>query len=139
MLQIDFFSDYDVILVVQDIRPFFNNRSWLRDFGEILVSYWDPIHPMPDYGIEKVSNVIQYADGLHIDFNLWPVELMVQIAKASRLPDSLDDGYEILVDKDHLTDRLPTPTYQAYIPKPPTEVEYQKVVEDFFSDVPYVT
>ena len=58
--QVDVFSDYDVILVVRDIRPFFENRAWLQDFGQVLVSYWDPIQPKPDYDIEQVSNVIQY-------------------------------------------------------------------------------
>jgi aminoglycoside 6-adenylyltransferase len=136
--KVDIFSDYDVILVVKDIHPFFTDRKWLQDFGEALVTYWDPIHPIPEYGMEIVANVIQYADGLHIDFNLWPIELLRQIVKATRLPNGLDDGYTILVDKDHLTEGMAKPTYQAYIPKPPTEDEYHKVIEDFFSDVPYV-
>ncbi len=135
---VDVLSDYDVILVVLDIHPFFDDRSWLQDFGQVLVTYWDPIHPAPDYGIEQVGNVIQYTDGLHIDFTLWPVELMRQIAKARTLPADLDIGYAILVDKDHLTDGMPAPTYTAYIPIPPTEEVYLKVIEDFFSDVPYV-
>ncbi|HET9906527.1 MAG TPA: aminoglycoside 6-adenylyltransferase, partial [Anaerolineales bacterium] len=29
-------------------------------------------------------------------------------------------------------------TYKAYIPTPPTFAVYQKTIEDFFSDVPYV-
>jgi aminoglycoside 6-adenylyltransferase len=28
---VDIFSDYDVVLVVKDIRPFHENRSWLQD------------------------------------------------------------------------------------------------------------
>ncbi|MFA5874130.1 MAG: aminoglycoside 6-adenylyltransferase [Anaerolineales bacterium] len=135
---VDAFSDYDVVLVVLDIHPFFEDRSWLQDFGEVLVTYWDPIHPAPDYGIEQVANVVQYADGLKIDFTFWPVELLRRIAKAKMLPADLDVGYTVLVDKDHLTDEIPAPTYTAYIPKPPTEETYQKVVEDFFSDAPYV-
>ena len=42
------------------------------------------------------------------------------------------------MDKDHLTDDLQTPTYKAYIPTPPTEQVYQKTIEDFLSDPPYV-
>jgi len=108
---VDVFSDYDVILVVLDIHPFFEDRSWLQDFGQVLVAYWDPIHPAPDYGIEKVGNVIMYEDGLEIDFTLWPVELLRQIAEAPTLPADLDVGYAILVDKDHLTDGMKAPTY----------------------------
>ncbi len=30
------------------------------------------------------------------------------------------------------------PTYTAYIPRPPADETYQKVIQDFFSDAPYV-
>ena len=134
----DIFSDYDVVLIVQDIHPFFEDRSWLEDFGDVLVVYWDPIYTDPDYDIEKVANVTQYADGLKIDFTLWPVELLQKIAEAPTLLAELDAGYRVLIDKDHLTDRMQTPTYRAYIPVPPTNEVFQKTIEDFFSDAPYV-
>jgi aminoglycoside 6-adenylyltransferase len=134
----DDFSDYDVVLIVKDIHPFFDDRSWLEDFGEVLVAYWDPIHLDPDYSIEKVANVIQYTDGLKIDFTLWPVELLKQIVQAPVLQAELDAGYRVLLDKDHLTDDLQPPTYKAYIPTLPTNDVYQKTIEDFFSDAPYV-
>ena len=135
---VDVFSDYDVVLVVKNIRPFFEDRSWLADFGEVLVVYCDPIYSDPDYGIEKFANVTQYADGLKIDFTLWPVELMRRIVQAPLLQAELDAGYLVLMDKDHLTDDLQPPTYRAYIPTPPTEQVYQKTIEDFLSDPPYV-
>lgn len=135
---VDAFSDYDIVLVVSDIHPFVADRSWLQDFGPLLVVYWDPIHPAPGYGIEQVANVTQYADGLKIDFTLWPVELLQQIAVAPLLPPDLDIGYTILVDKDHLTDGMKPPTYTAYLPTPPTNDAYQSVATDFFSDAPYV-
>jgi aminoglycoside 6-adenylyltransferase len=135
---VDILSDYDVILVVEDIHPFFEDRNWLGDFGAVLVVYWDPIHPESDYGIEIFANVTQYADGLKIDFTLWPVELMRKIVQAPALPAELDAGYRILLDKDRLTEGMKPPTYTAYIPVPPTNEMYQKWVEDFFSDAPYV-
>lgn len=135
---VDILSDYDVILVVEDIHPFFEDRSWLSDFGEVLVAYWDPIHVEPEYGIEVVANVIQYADVLKIDFTLWPVELMRRIVQAPALPAELDAGYGVLMDKDGLTEGMKPPSYAAYVPVPPTEEAYQKWIEDFFSDAPYV-
>jgi hypothetical protein len=58
---IDALSDYDVILGAQDIHPFVADRTWLNDFGDVLVVYWDPIRPDPVFGIERCSNVTQYA------------------------------------------------------------------------------
>src|SRR6266487_5306825 len=73
---VDEFSDYDVVLIVEDIHLFYEDRSWLEDFGKVLVAYWDSIYLDPDYGIEKFGNVTQYADGLKIDFTLCPLEML---------------------------------------------------------------
>lgn len=135
---VDEFSDYDVVLIVEDIHPFYEDWSWLEDFGQVLVAYWDPIYLDPDYGTEKFGNVTQYADGLKIDFTLCPVEMLQKIVQARSLPAELDAGYRILLDKDHLTDEIQSPTYRAYIPVPPTDEVYQRMINDFFSDAPYV-
>jgi aminoglycoside 6-adenylyltransferase len=136
--QVDLCSDYDVILIVQDIHPLVANHTWLNDFGEVLIAYWDPIQPDPIFGIEVCSSVIQYTHGLKIDFTLWPVGLLQQIAAAPPLPPELDAGYQVLLDKDHLTDGMHPPTGKAYIPKKPTSEEYHLLINDFLSDAPYV-
>ena len=135
---VDALSDYDVVLVVEDIRPFFEDRSWLEDFGEVLVAYWDGIEPDPDHGVEQTGNVVHYDDGLKIDFRLWPVALLRRISDAPAPPDELDAGYLVLLDKDRLTADLDPPTYMAYVPDRPDEEAYLTWVNDFFSDAPYV-
>lgn len=135
---VDALSDYDVVLVAEDIRPLFEDRSWLGDFGEVLVAYWDPIHPDPDHDIEHTGNTVQYADGLRIDFRLWPVALARRVAGGSRLPDDLDVGYAVLVDKDRLFGEMRPPTYTAYVPSRPDEQTYLTAVNDFFSVAPTV-
>ncbi len=135
---VDAFSDYDAVLVVEDVRPFFEDRSWLRDFGEVLVAYWDEIEPDPDHGVGQTGNVVQYADGLKIDFRLWPVALLRRIADAPTLTDELDAGYAVLLDKDGLTTWMRPPTYEAHVPDRPDEDAYLTWVNDFFSDAPYV-
>lgn len=135
---VDPLSDYDVVLVVDDIRPFHVDRRWLGDFGDVLVVYWDPIFPDPDYGTATFGNVTQYADRLKIDFTFFTVEWLRKVAGADRLPDELDAGYRVLLDKDGLTAAMKPPTYKAYIPAPPSSELYQQMIEEFFSDAPYV-
>jgi aminoglycoside 6-adenylyltransferase len=135
---VDALSDYDLVLVADSIEPFAADRSWVNDFGELLVVYWDPVHPAPGYEIDQIGNVIQYASGLKIDFTVWPVELLERIAADPALPEELDAGYLVLVDKDGLAARLQPPTYRAFIPTPPSAAQFHSWVEDFFSDVPYV-
>jgi aminoglycoside 6-adenylyltransferase len=136
--RVDALSDYDVILIVQDIRPFADDRAWIEDFGDVLVVYWDPIQPDPDFGADYIANVAQYADGLKIDFTLWSVAMFQQIVAAPTLLAELDSGYMVLLDKDHLTNTLRAPTGAAYIPARPTDTEYQIWINDFWSDPPYV-
>ena len=132
----DIFSDYDVILAVRDVHPFYEDRSWLETFGRVLVLYRDPI--IFDGSLERFAYVTQYENGLKIDFTLWQVEILQRDVADPQLPAEFDAGYRILLDKDHLTDGLKPPTYAAYIPTPPTETEYQTVVELLFHEATYV-
>ena len=133
---LDALSDYDPIVLVTDIHPYFEDRTWLGDFGPVLVVYRDPIHLYFD--CENFGYVTQYEDGLKIDFTMWPVELMRRIVAEPQLPDEFDAGYLILLDKDGVTQGLKSPTYQAFIPNPPTEAEYLERVELLFHNATYV-
>ena len=133
---LDLFSDYDVILLVTDIHPFFEDRAWLQDFGKVLVVYRDPLKL--DYGVETFAYITQYEDGTKIDFTVWPVEIVNRVKEAAELPHSLDVGYTVLLDKDRLTDGLKAPSYAAFIPAPPTETIYQTLVEEFLHEATYV-
>jgi aminoglycoside 6-adenylyltransferase len=133
---VDILSDYDVVLAVTDVRPYYDDRAWLAAFGAVLVLYRDPLATL--FGLPKTGFVTQYESGLKIDFGIWSVEILRQVATDPGLRDEFDAGYRILLDKDNLTDGLPAPTYHAYIPPPPTEDEYLTVVELFFHEATYV-
>jgi len=133
---VDLFSDYDVILVVTDIFLFFGDRSWLGDFGEVLVIYRDPVQAL--YGFGKFAYITQYEDGTKIDFTLWPVEILVRVIEDPELPPDLDIGYQVLLDKDDITEGMKLPSYRAYTPSPPNEGEYQESIEVFFHEATYV-
>jgi aminoglycoside 6-adenylyltransferase len=133
---IDVLSDYDLIVVVTDIQPYLADETWLEDFGELLVVYRDPIRLT--YGCETFARITHYQDGAKIDYSIWPTAILPQIAAQPQLPDFLDIGYQVLLDKEHLTDALLPPTYAAYIPAPPTAQAYRTVIDDFFNDALYV-
>jgi aminoglycoside 6-adenylyltransferase len=133
----DRLSDYDVIFVVEDIHPYDKDDAWLEDFGRVLVLWRDPIHL--EYGQERFARITQYEDnGLKIDFTFWPVELLRRVVANTKLPEELDIGYFVLLDKDGLTAGLKPPTYCAHIPNPPTEAEYLEVIEGFFHEATYM-
>lgn len=133
---LDLFSDYDIILLMKNILPYYENRQWLTTFGEVLTVYRDPIEDY--FGFPKGVFVTQYESGLKIDFTLWPLGLIETIRKSPALPDELDIGYMVLLDKDQLTKNLQPPSHRAYIPKPPSQEEYLECIETFLSESTYV-
>ena len=132
----DALSDYDIILVADDITPYHASREWLAAFGTVLALFRDPI--TEEFGSPSSGYVIQFEEHLKVDFTLWTPAALRHIAALSKLPDELDAGYRVLLDKDGLTEKLAAPTYQAYVSQPPTEERYREVVEMFYLDCLYV-
>jgi aminoglycoside 6-adenylyltransferase len=133
---IDEFSDYDVIVAVNDIQPYLDDEKWLEDFGKVLVLYRDPVQT--EFDFKRFIRVVQYEDGLKIDFTLCPVGLLKRTASEPKAPGHLDDGYKVILDKDGLTGGMAAPTYQVFVPTVPTAAEYHTCVEHFFTNAPYV-
>jgi aminoglycoside 6-adenylyltransferase len=134
--RIDKFSDVDVILVLTDIAPLSEHRRWLTDFGEVLAAWRDPDALQRDP--PRTCWVTQYVDGSKIDFTLWPVELLRQVGQSRELPDQLDVGYRVLVDKDGLTGELKPASLRAHVPKRPSREEFLIAIEDFLLESTYV-
>ncbi|MBN1400544.1 MAG: aminoglycoside 6-adenylyltransferase [Anaerolineae bacterium] len=133
---VDLFSDYDVILALSDIQPFYADRGWLGAFGTVLALYRDPLDA---YASDPTAGyVTQYEDGLKVDFSLWSLETLQRVVADPQLPDELDAGYRVLLDKDGLTVGLQPPSYGGYIPKPPSASEYHDMVETFLLEATYV-
>ena len=132
----DRFSDLDVIFVLEDIRPLSEHREWLSDFGDVLAAWRDPAALKRDP--PRTCWVTQYADGNKIDFTLWPVELLRAVLESPVLPDQLDVGYRVLLDKDGLTDGLAPASHRAHIPIRPSSCEFLALVEEFFLEATYV-
>ena len=106
---LDMLSDYDVILAVRSVEPFYEERAWLGDFGPVLLVYSDPLRPY--FGFPTTCIVTQYDNGLKIDFSVCPVEALRAVVSAPQLPEEFDAGYRVLLDKDGLTAGLRPATY----------------------------
>ena len=131
----DALSDYDVTLIVPELRPFFEDDTWLSVLGAPLVIFGDPL---PAGDAESAIRMVFYEDHTKVDYILCTVQMARQIAADARLPDFLDWGYRALLDKDGVTSGWPAPTRTAFIPRPPTEREYQALVEEFWWESTYV-
>ncbi len=131
----DVFSDLDVVLVTANPNKFLDDRSWCKQFGEVMVSFND------NFKLEDITTYTSlnlYQDYIRIDFSIWPTKLIEKIGKYDRLPAFLDIGYEVLYDKNNLTVNLEKPTYQAYQTQKPSQEEYDRVVNNFWWNITYI-
>jgi aminoglycoside 6-adenylyltransferase len=132
---LDAFSDFDILLFLTSGSDLRERDDWLRGFGPVLVMLRERIY----HGDREIpTRLVQYRDGSRIDFTLAPLEMLHHLAEGAELPPELDSGYRILIDRDHLADRLAPPSGVGYTPARPTEEEYIAVVEEFWWESIYV-
>lgn len=132
---VDILSDYDLILAVTDAERYGRDNAWLDAYGTPMVRWGDEGELL---GVKTYFRGWIYEDYVKIDYTVWPLELLERIAAAEDLPEELDAGYRVLLDKDAKTAAWKQPAYRAYIPPVPTEAEYLAVVEEFWWTATYV-
>jgi len=131
---VDSLSDYDVILVVSDADGFGRDDAWQYDFGQPMVRWGDQGEL---FGLTTHFRGVVYQNGVKIDYTVWPHELLERVVGQDSLPDCLDVGYRVLLDKDAQTSRLKPPSCKAHVPARPTEAEYRALVEEFWWGTTY--
>ena len=133
---LDRFSDYDVLLAVRDVPAFYAADRWLGDFGPVLVVFRNPLGERD--GFPASLFVTHYEDGVKVDFGFVAADYLPWLARQPHLPDDLDHGYRVLLDKDGLAALLPAPTFTAYRLSPPGEQTFHDLIAEFFNDAAYV-
>lgn len=131
----DELSDYDLIVGVSDAAAFVANDAWASGYGQPLAR-WGDEHEL--YGATTYFRGIIYSDHVRVDYSVWPDAVLDRVAAEALLPEDLDVGYRVLLDKDGRTSQWQAPTYRAHIPAKPTKAEYRALVEEFWWDTTYV-
>lgn len=128
--EVDFLSDYDIELYVSDLSEFKKSDEWLDEFGTIMVRW--PFKPRST-GFKDgnwITRLVLFNDGVRIDF---------QITDHSKIEkNAYKNGYQVLIDKDGITEELSEPTYSEYIINKPEQEEYETLVNEFWWDAYYV-
>lgn len=132
---VDDLSDLDIELVFDNNKKYISDKSWINNFGTPIAmieedeSYFDGKHAM---------KMVLYADHTKVDFKLYSVPNFLKEVHQEQLCEDWDIGYEVLVDKDNLTQTLKKPTYQVSIIKKPAEPKFRQLLNDFWWDTTYV-
>ena len=123
---VDAFSDYDVELYVDDLAPYWQADDWLTAFGDVMVKC-----PYRPYSFKEnwLTRMAVFKQGFRVDF---------QLSDGPLLPEHYIDGYKVLFDRDNIAARLPAPTYENYLIKPPSADAWDKLVNEFWWDAIYI-
>jgi aminoglycoside 6-adenylyltransferase len=124
---LDDYSDFDIEVFVSSVRTFVEERSWISRFGNVLVR-WPP-HPAPTGDPDWTTQLIQYDDGVRIDFQF--------TERHPRDGHSLAEPYRLIVDKEGFADQLP-PSLSRRPVTPPTAQSFYDRVNAFWWDSIYV-
>ena len=125
----DRFQDYDIVYIVEDTKPFIEDKKWLDDFGErYMMQEPDKL----DRGIGKdrdftksYAYLMLFTDGLRIDLQVKN--------KQEGLTDYLKEKMTVkLLDKDNYLPEIPKPTDEDYWVKKPTPGEFDSIADNFF-------
>ena len=123
----DLFQDYDIVYLVEETKPFYEDASWIDRFGERLYAQ------RPDE--------VDRCNGLPVDFDRcygW----LIQLADGNRLDlhvvtkhdhTFLEDGmYVVLLDKEHRFDERHLPSDAFYYVKKPTQEQFWACCNEFW-------
>ncbi|NJC95175.1 MAG: aminoglycoside adenylyltransferase [Anaerolineales bacterium] len=126
----DIFQDYDIACFVDDLTPYVRNDAIPKYFGEILIlqepeNMQDP--PPEEDG--HYAYLMQFKDGNRIDLSFDRIE---------RIRSVLDDSLTIvLLDKDDILGEVPPSSDRDYLPKKPTDKQFQDCCNEFWWVNPY--
>ena len=132
--KVDFLSDFDITVVVNDI-DFIKNDDWLNELQE----YWVCIHDGFDLlGYEIPTRLVIFHDNLKVDFSFLKEPFLDKMSSSRLFPDGFNSGYKILLDKDSTLNNLPAPTFKAFVLNKPSEADFNRNVNEFWFEVYHV-
>jgi aminoglycoside 6-adenylyltransferase len=125
----DIFRDFDIVYVVDEIKPFIEDKAWIDNFGEILIMQ-EPEYNDKWLGREvdfdsRYAYLMLFSDGIRIDLSFQSISF----AKKAILEDKL---VMKLLDKGQVLPSLDRPTDIQYHVKKPSEAQFITRANDFW-------
>lgn len=123
----DALADYDIVYVVKDTKPFYEDSHYMERFGEILYMQ-EPdrldasVGKKLDFN-EKYTWLVIYTDGNRIDLT---------VCNEKKADITGDRVYRVLLDKDGRFANAPVSDDRVRWVKKPSEAEYAAVCNEFW-------
>lgn len=127
--QADELSDYDLNIYTRNAEKYLSDDQWLSQIGEVLLykkeqfQFYQDIVPM---------RLVLFRNRARIDFSFWPLRLLAEIARGDKTYESYQNGYQVVVDKDHCAAQLPSPDGTGFLLAPPSRERFRQTLYDFW-------
>lgn len=130
----DELSDYDISFFCSDTQNLTESDTWLKDIDDVWVM-------IPEkYDLLEASiptRLVIFKGGKKVDFSFFSLKQLKKL-EIDGLPDALNMGYEVLVDKDRLVNKLPLPKFEGFREHRPSEEEFNSLIKEFWFEVHHV-
>jgi aminoglycoside 6-adenylyltransferase len=123
---VDAFSDHDLELFVLDPSAFAKGKSWSDDIAPTVISWSTPVDEE-----NHTTRLALFEGGHKIDFQVFHTSRLTEMA-ADGLDDDHERGYDVLLDKDQVADRLPPPSYTSTRNLVPAQGDLEDVATEFW-------
>ena len=134
-LQPDALADYDISIFTHNALIYTQDDLWLSKIGKA----WICVHENVLWKEKRYpSRLVIFEDGIKGDFTFYPMDVLNEIIESSTLPEHYRLGYNVWVDKDHLTARMPKPSRVMTRTRKPSEEEFIRIVNEFWFEAYHV-
>jgi aminoglycoside 6-adenylyltransferase len=131
---IDDLSDIDVEIISADPAELMASNAWLSNIGSLITVL--VLDPSPEQ--RWATRLAIYTHGVKVDFTLAGLERIKEMVAAEKLDPLYERGYQVLVDKDGTTNRLPRAMRTLPTPTAPSQDEFNASVEEFWFEAFHV-
>lgn len=126
----DIFQDYDIVFIVTALDEFVRDRSWIEQFGQLIIMQTPDEHALSPSDRECFAFLMLFEDGNRLDLTLHSLENVNDY-----VPESLSVS---LMDKDGILAELPPPNDGDHRIARPTAKEFSSCCNEFWWVSTYV-
>lgn len=127
--RVDELSDYDINVFTGNADKYLLKDHWLGQIGEVLIYQKEQIQ-FYDYIVP--TRLVLFRNRERIDFSFWSLKTLAEIVKGEKIYESYRNGFQVLVDKDNLAQKLPSPDGKGFAVCQPRHEQFLQVIYDFW-------
>jgi aminoglycoside 6-adenylyltransferase len=127
--QVDELSDYDVNIYALNYEKYLLDDRWMSQIGQVLLYQKEQFQ---FYAAVVPTRLVLFRDRERVDFSFWHLTLLSEIVRGDKEYESYKNGYQILVDKDHLAAQLRPPNGTGFSIARPGRERFLQTLYDFW-------